>query len=567
MKLFRRRLQSREIAPDEIFLDSSNLPGHDTMHFEGKVERPVSKRAVIFVGVFFLFVALVFSSRAMQLGVVQGTAFAEISRENVLESSITFATRGLIFDRNGRELAWNELPPPTSGASTTDQFARRKYTRLPGLSHVLGWLRYPKQDRSGVWWREEYTGMSGVELAYESELAGTNGSIMAESDARGRVQRENIVSPPERGTDVYLSIDAEVQSKLYEVLWQHAQANSFDGGAAVIMDVRTGELLALTSFPEYDHQAFTDGDSSVVSADSNSASTPLLNRAISGLYTPGSIVKPVFALAALKEKIISPTKVIVSTGQISVPNPYDAEKPTIFRDWAVHGPVDMREAIAVSSDEYFYTIGGGYGGQRGLGIDKIDTYSRLFGLSVPTGIALVGEQDGVIPTPAWKEKTFGGDPWRIGNTYHTVIGQYGFQITPIQAARFTSAIANGGKLFTPQLIASSSPRFQVIDASDEDMQVVREGMRMAVTLDRFDATVKSLNIPGIAIAGKTGTAQIGARNQFMNSWVIGFWPEASPRYAFATVLEKAPAGTLSGAAPAMAPFFRWIVENRPEYVK
>lgn len=568
MKWFwRRRLTSHEIAPDEIFLDSSNLPDLDAFHFEGKVERPVSRTAIYFVGVFFSLILILYGSRALQLQVVQGATFAEISRDNVLDSTILFATRGLIYDRTGKELAWNELPSPTTGASTTEQFALRKYTLLPGLSHLLGWIRYPKQDKSGEWWRKEYSGMSGLELAYDAYLIGKNGSTMFETDARGRVQREDIVSPPENGGDLHLSIDADVQSKLYEVLHQHAIDKGFVGGAAVIMDVQTGEILALTSFPEYDHQAFTDGDAAIVARDYNDEKTPLLNRAISGLYAPGSIVKPIFAAAALNEHLISPDKTITSTGAISIPNPYDPERPTVFRDWTVHGVIDMRTALAVSSDEYFYTIGGGYGGQKGLGIDRIDKYARLFGLAETTGISLIGEEDGIIPTPAWKAATFGADdPWRIGNTYHTAIGQYGFQVTPIQAVRFTAAIANGGKLLTPKLMASSTPVFTSISIPDSDLQVVREGMRLAVTSTRSDATVKSLNIGGIQIAGKTGTAQIGTHNQYMNSWSIGFWPSSHPRYAFAAVLEKAPAGTASGAAPGLQPFFYWLVANHPEYL-
>jgi penicillin-binding protein 2 len=340
----------------------------------------------------------------------------------------------------------------------------------------------------------------------------------------------------------------------------------FVGGAAIIMDVKTGEIIALTSFPEYDHQAFTDGESDVVARAYKDTSVPLLNRSISGLYAPGSIVKPIFAAAALKERLISSAKILVSTGAISLPNPYDKEHPSLFHDWTVHGPIDMRTAIAVSSDEYFYTIGGGFGGQPGLGISKIDSYAKLFGLSMPTGIALKGEEDGVIPTPEWKKKVFGeDDPWRIGDTYHTAIGQYGFQITPIQAVRFTAAIANGGKLLVPQLLASSSPEYRDIGLSDEDLEVVREGMRMAVISSRFDATVKALNIYGIEIAGKTGTAQIGTKNQYMNSWNIGFWPVDNPRYAYAAVLEKAKAGTASGAAPGLVPFFTWLIAEHPEY--
>jgi penicillin-binding protein 2 len=485
-----------------------------------------------------------------------------------LQSSIQFATRGLIYDRTGKELAWNELSAPTSDASTTKEFASRKYISMPGLSHLLGWVRYPKQDKSGYWWREEYSGMSGLELAYDGLLAGQNGSTMVETDARGKLQRENIVSPPQNGEDLHLSIDADVQSELYQVLSQHAKDMGFVGGAAAIMDVQTGELIALTSFPEYDHQAFTDEDSKTVANASNDPSTPLLNRAISGLYAPGSIVKPIFAAAALNENIISPDKIIVSTGAISIPNPYDPEHPSLFHDWAVHGPIDMRTALAVSSDEYFYTIGGGYGGQKGLGIDRIDKYAKIFGLSQPTGIILLGEQDGVIPTPAWKAETFGtNDPWRIGDTYHTAIGQYGFQITPIQAVRFIAAIANGGKLLTPQLLASSTPQYGTVNIPDKDLQIIREGMRMAVASDRFDATVKALNLGGIQIAAKTGTAQIGTHNQYMNSWSVGFWPADHPKYAYAAVLERAPAGTASGAAPGLVPFFEWLIANRPEYTQ
>ena len=560
---FKKNHAYRDIAPDEIFLDSSNLPGHDALQFEGRVERPVSPQAVSFVGVFFMLVACLFLIRSFNLQIAHGDTYSEISRDNVLESSIIFATRGSIFDRRGKELAWNDL----GDATTTKEFSLRKYTLLPGLAHVLGWVRYPKQDKGGAWWRSEYSGMSGAELVFDSDLVGTNGKTMIESDARGEVQRSNIVSPPKNGIDLHLSIDADMQSKLFSILSEHAHASRFVGGAAAIMDVETGELLALTSFPEYNHQAFTDGNSSSVAKASNDSNTPLLNRAVSGLYAPGSIVKPIFAAAALNEHLISPEKQIISTGAISVPNPYDPEHPSLFRDWAVHGAIDMRTALAVSSDEYFYTIGGGYGGQAGLGIERIDKYARMFGLGSVTGIALRGEEDGNIPTPAWKEKVFGADdPWRIGDTYHTAIGQYGFQMTPLQAVRFIAAIANGGKLLTPQLTASSSPQGIDLKISDTDLQIVREGMRLAVTSPRSDATVKSLFLAGIKIAAKTGTAQIGAHNEWMNSWSIGFWPAEHPRYAYAVVLERAPAGTASGAAPGLLPFFQWLIENRPEYV-
>lgn len=556
-----------EIAPEEIFLDSSNLPAHEYERPEGNVERPVSPRAIIGLGIFFALVIIAFLAQSVSLQIRQGAAYATVSLSNTIDSSIIFATRGVVYDARGEEIAWNALPQDDHGEATSSSYALRQYSSQSGLAHLLGWIRYPKRDSSGVWWRDAYTPMSGIELSFDDRLTGKNGTRMVETDARGRVQRENIVSPPQSGEDLHLSIDAELQSKLYGILSEHAQEMHFIGGAAVIMDVHTGEILALTSFPEYDHSAFTDGDAEAVGRAYNDIRSPVLDRAVSGLFAPGSIVKPIFAAAALNEHLISPDKTIVSTGQISLPNPYDPANPSIFRDWTVHGVIDMRTAIAVSSDEYFYTIGGGYHGQPGLGIEKIDKYARAFGLASSTDIALPGEQDGVIPTPQWKEATFGADdPWRIGDTYHTAIGQYGFLITPIQAVRFTAAIANGGKLLVPQLLASSTPRYSMVGIPDSDLQVVREGMRMAVTSTRQDATVKVLNMPGIKIAGKTGTAQLGNKNQWMNSWNVGFWPADHPRYAYAVVLEHAPAGTASGAAPGLRPFFEWLIENRPEYL-
>ena len=571
MLWFRKsRKDSHEIAPDEIFLDSSNLPSHNAGQFEGRVPKPVSPQAIWGVGIAFALAVIAFSAQAYDLQISHGSEYSDISRNNRLNRTLIFAARGVIYDRNGLELAWNEAPhaePVSAPSYATSSFALRKYSALPGLSHIIGFVRYPKADARGAWWREEYAGISGIELSYDSQLRGQNGSTMVETDARGRVLREHIIAPPKNGSDISLSIDAEVESELYKILSAHAAKNRFKGGASVIMDVRTGEILAMASFPEYDHAAFTEGNTKVIREAFDNLRTPMLNRAVAGAYTPGSIVKPIFASAALNERIISPDKQILSTGAITIPNPYVPESPSVFRDWAVHGPVDMRTALAVSSDEYFYTIGGGYGGQEGLGISRLDEYARKFGLGIATDISLLGEVSGVIPTPAWKEEVFGADdPWRIGNTYHTAIGQYGFQITPLQAVRFIAAIANGGKLLKPQLMAGSSPEYIDVGIPDSYLEVVREGMRLAVTSTREDATVKYLNMKGIRMAGKTGTAERGARNEAMNAWFIGFWPAENPKFAVATVLENAPAGTLSGAGPAMLPFFQWLIANKPEYV-
>jgi penicillin-binding protein 2 len=571
MKLWKRKVY--EIDPDEIFLDSSNLPGHNASQFEGRLGKPVSGRALFVVGIVFLLIVGSFSSRAFFLQVTHGASYADISRGNSLNHTLIFATRGIIYDRAGRELAWNvaQSISATSSSSATSSvhlYALRRYSENPGLAHMLGFVRYPKADSSGAWWKSSYSGVSGIEYQYNALLSGENGASLVETNAHGKVEETNIIAPPVDGTNITLSIDADVQSALFAALVAHAKSQGFRAGAGAIINVRTGQLLAITSFPEYDNQAFTDGDTKSISAANTNPFTPLLDRAVSGLYAPGSIMKTIFAAAALNEHLISPEKQILSTGAISIPNPYDPKNPTVFHDWTVHGWIDMRTALAVSSDEYFYTIGGGYGGQPGLGIARIDEYAARFGLATTTGIDLAGERIGVIPSPAWKVTAFPDDSaWRLGDTYHSAIGQYGFLITPIQAVRYAAAIANGGKLFVPHLFASTTPSYSLVGIPDTDLQVVREGMRLAVTSPRKDATVSALNIPGIEIAAKTGTAQIGTHNQYVNSWSIGFWPASDPLYAYAVVLEQGPSTETAGVAPGMAPFFQWLIATHPEYTK
>lgn len=154
----------------------------------------------------------------------------------------------------------------------------------------------------------------------------------------------------------------------------------------------------------------------------NDKNQPFLDRVIAGLYTPGSIVKPYIAMAALTEHSMDPLKIIHDTGSISVKNPYNPDQVSVFRDWKALGDLDMRHGIAFSSDVYFYTVGGGYGDQKGLGITRLDKYLSLFGFGTPTAPSFFSGPAGLIPTPAWKLKTFGED-WYLGDTYHTSIGQ------------------------------------------------------------------------------------------------------------------------------------------------
>jgi len=383
----------------------------------------------------------------------------------------------------------------------------------------------------------------------------------------GEIQSENVISPPEAGQDISLSIDARIQKKMAESISNMAKNSSFQGGAGVLMDIKTGELLAITSFPEYNGNILSDGkDGKTISGYFQDKRKVFLNRAVSGLYSPGSIVKPFFGYGALVEEIISPLKVILSNGSISIPNPYFPEKKSVFKDHGVFGYVDMREAIAVSSDVYFYEIGGGFESQKGLGIANIDKYAKIFGIGEKTGINLNGEKDGNIPTPEWKAKTFKGDPWRVGDTYNTSIGQYGFQVTPVQMARATAGIANMGIIHTPHItLADEAYQSQIttIPIDQEKMKVIHEGMRMAVT----EGTCMALNIPSVVVAAKSGTAQVGLGNTNTNSWIVGFFPYENPRYSFALVMERGPKAASGNATRVMSEVIDYMSVYTPEYLK
>tara|TARA_B100000745_G_C20154888_1_gene395789 strand:- start:3026 stop:4612 length:1587 start_codon:yes stop_codon:yes gene_type:complete len=506
---------------------------------------------------------VIFFVQVWNLQIARGEAMAVLSKQNSLNQEILFAERGVIYDRFRRELAWNVLPDESRNSLNT--YSLRKYIDKQGFAHVLGFVGYPEKDSRGFWWRTNYIGKAGVESSLNYMLDGENGVRIIEVDALNNIQSQNTIRAPIDGANLTLSIDADIQEALYKAIQTGARDSGFMGGSGVVMDVTTGEVIALTNYPEYSSQVMTDGiDQEKIEKYSTQTGQPFLNRAVLGEYTPGSIVKPYIAAAALAEGLVTPTTSILSTGEIRVSNPYDPNNDSIFRDWKAHGWVNVREAIAVSSNVYFYAVGGGYEGQKGLGIERLAAYAARFGLGVATGIELDSEGKGVVPTPSWKKEVFGEeDPWRIGNTYHTAIGQFGFLVTPIQAVRYIAAVANGGTLLTPHLIKGTSMQSFPVGVADEYLQIVREGMRQSAET----GTAAAVNVPGIKIAAKTGTAQLGLNNESMNSWVVGFWPADNPKFAFAVVLEKAPAGTLRGAAPALQSFFRTIVNEYPEYVR
>ncbi len=552
-RLLNRRV-NREIEPDEIFLDSANLPRFDTHQLEGRIERPIGKWSVTALALAFLVVSVGFATKLYALQVRDGASYAALSEGNRLRHSLIFAERGVIYDRNRVELAWNE-----PGAD----FPLRRYASIPGIAHVVGYLGYPLADASGRYYRERYEGRAGAEKSLDAELAGVNGLKIVETDAHGEAQSESVLKPPENGRNVLLSIDSRLSEVFYESIAQVAQSVGFSGGTGIMMDVRTGEIIALASYPEFDPSLMVSGGAADIERAFSDARKPFLNRAVSGLYTPGSIVKPFVAAGALEERVIDPEKKILSTGALSLPNPFDPERPSIFKDWKAHGWVDLRHALAVSSNVYFFEVGGGYENQRGLGIAGIERYMRAFGIGVPTGLDLPGEEVGMVPTPAWKRDNFEDGTWRIGDTYNTAIGQYGFQVTPVSMARAVAAIANDGLLLTPTIRLGGETSVERVPVAPEHLAVVREGMRLGV----IEGTARALNLPTLAVAGKTGTAELGYTKQFVNSWSVGFFPYERPAYAFAFLMEHGPVKNLTGASAVASAAFSWMIAHAPEYAE
>lgn len=549
-----RRLY-KELNPDEIFLDASNLPDFDNQQFEGRIEKAISRSAIIFFLLSCFFIFLILMVRVGYLQFVRGSYYADRSINNTLNFLTIFPDRGNIYDRQGEILAWNDKG--------------REYKENPAFSHLLGYLGLPSSGEmeTGLFDSKELSGKSGVEKQFNEFLAGTKGVKIVEVNARGKMESDHVVNQPKSGKDLTLSIDSRVQARLYEVIGQVVKDRGFLAGAGVIMDVQTGELLALVSYPGYDPNAISAGkDSQKINFYFEDKSNPLLNRAVLGLYAPGSIFKPFMAVAALAEKIIDPLKNIYSSGQLAVVNPYDHSKKTIFKDWKAHGYVDMRRAIAVSSNVYFYVIGGGFGDQVGLGITKIKKYAEMFGFARPTGIDLPSEGAGSIPSPEWKEENFNGEPWRIGDTYHTAIGQYGVLVTPIQMATAYAAIANDGRIIKPTVKKLNSTKsvspIASLPISVSNFQVVREGMRKGV----LEGTAKGLDTPSVAIAAKTGTAELGVSKDKVNSWVAGFFPYEKPRYSFVVVMEKGERSNTIGGVFVMRQLFDWMAAKTPEYL-
>ena len=455
----------------------------------------------------------------------------------------------------------------------------RHYNEAEVFSHLIGYTGRitPKELKQNpeFYAYNDYVGREGLEKSYEKFLRKNPGEVQIEKDARGNSISKRIVSLPKSGKSLVLWIDSDLQKKAEETLKKILKKTGAKKGVVIALNPNNGGVLALVSIPDFNNNLFSKGANQKALKKlltDLQKQEPFLNRAISGLYPTGSTIKPLVASAALQEKIISPLKKIDDrTGEIIIPNKYNPKKFTIKKDWAIHGWVDMKKAIAESCNVYFYTIGGGYKDQIGLGPSRLKKYLELFGWASKTGIDLPGESKGLIPSPEWKKKVKGSH-WWDGDTYNLAIGQGDILITPIQVVTAFAAIANGGTLYRPevvkQIINSEKEIIKKIKPKiirnnfidPENLQVVREGMRQAVTGKNSPlASSVLLNSLPVAAAAKTGTAETPWPGHYHN-WVTVFAPYEKPQIVLTVMIENLK-GLKSAALPTAKEILNWYFRN------
>ncbi len=591
---------------------------------------------IIIVAVIGLLLLLAVATRLFYLQIINHSHYVTLAEGNRLRTEPVTPPRGLIYDRNGVLLAENQpsyeldivpeqvpdlhatiaalskivdirpqdlkqfydllktkkpfQPLPLRTTLSDTEVARFAVDRqnFPGVdiratlaryyplgqvtAHVVGYTGIISPGELANLDPAEYTNTSqvgkiGIEGSYESLLHGSMGTRQVETDAQGRVVRVVSYTPPVPGSNLYLSIDVRLQVAAEKALGDY-------NGAVVAINPRNGEVLALVSTPTFDPNQFVGGISSGDFAKLNtSPSQPLFNRALRGQYPPGSTIKPFLALAALNYGVVNPFKNLLCPGYFYLPS-----NPNPYRDWkrGGHGEIDLPNAITQSCDVYFYTVA------LKLGIDRIHEYlTTQLGFGEPTGIDLMGERDGVVPSPEWKRKILHA-PWYLGDLVIVGIGQGYLLVTPLQLADGAAAISMHGERFVPHLlhaignplsgiISDTTPRAlpAVQESNPNAWKIVVQAMKNVVAT--WQGTAHSIGVGAqYSIAGKTGTAQVYRKRLGVfgeqdesdiprqlrdNAVFIAFAPVDNPRIAVAVVAEHG-----GGGASTAAPIARKVMD-------
>jgi penicillin-binding protein 2 len=442
----------------------------------------------------------------------------------------------------------------------------RVYVPDIGMPHLLGYLNQITDSRISYYKTGDYVdtdykigenvGTSGIEKFYEIELRGQKGYHKLETDSKGRVVKDlGTVKHPKDGYSLYLSVDLEFQRFVESAMGQNK-------GAIVVVDTRTGEILAATSKPDFNLMWFVNG----ISTDewqvlNENPDKPLFNRIVQSGYAPGSTFKMITAIAGLEEGIITPDTYFDCKGVFLLGG-------NRFRCWNLkgHGTISLRYAITQSCDVYFYNVA------WKVGINKLAKYARMFGLGEMSGTDIPNERRGNVPTTDYFDTRYGQNNWKGGSVVNLGIGQGEILVTPIQMAQYVSILANGGKYQTPHLVRYAEddegirkvmyPTKQ-IPVKPENMDLMRSAMLTVV--NTYEGTGKRAAIKAAQVAGKTGTAEnvhgkVGTSTVGYHGWFIGFAPYDDPEVAVVVLMENGGEGS-DVAAPMSATVMNYYFKN------
>jgi penicillin-binding protein 2 len=451
----------------------------------------------------------------------------------------------------------------------------REYIYGELLSHILGFVgpipaALEDQYRAnGYTDPNERVGLNGLEYSYQTELRGLPGYKNVEVDILGREMRTvGQVIEPVPGSNLILNIYKPLQEVMYNELQKAMEEADAPWAVSIAMNPQNGAILGMVSLPSYDNNIFAERINEDYLALEADKRRPLINYAIGGLYPPGSTFKLVTSTAALEDDIIGESTIIRDNGPIYLPNkffPDDPKQAQEFVSWnhalgIVHGPLNVVQAIALSNDIFFYWLGGGYPPAEfeGLGQKELSRWAELFGYGEPTGIDLPGEVGAIVPDDQWKRQLY-AESWTTGDSYNMAIGQGYLLSTPLQVLVSAATVANGGTVYEPQVVR------QVVDSNgglqrdfepkirrelpldDGVIDIVREGMWAAVNSEI--GTAIGAQVPGVTVAGKTGTAEFceyvpeledcrrdEKDNLPTHAWFVGFAPYENPEIAVVTFL-------------------------------
>jgi penicillin-binding protein 2 len=492
-----------------------------------------------------------------RLATVLGLTPAEVYEKLVRQASLAYDLV-LVKEDVGKSVAERVLEHITSfpGVYIRNDYLRA-YPEGTLAEHILGNVGEVtaselKQPHFAGLKEGDLTGQAGVEYTYDQWLRGRDGELRVEVDAMGNPKNTGVAGgvSAEPGDNLYLTINATVQKAAEDAIRQGIQIAHqtgkwrADGGAAVVMDVKTGAIIAMASYPTYDPTVYQSGTSKQFAAlESAGSNYPLVNRAIAGLYPAGSTFKIVDSVAALEDGVVTPYTTIYCP-------PTFSKYGTTWKDWSYpsgFGNVNLPRALQVSCDVYFYNIGFMFYKRKGT---ELEDWALRLGFGHPTGIDIPGELSGRVPTPQWKRDYFkhGWDAdWHPGDSVNLAIGQGNLLVTPLQMAVAYAAIANGGNIVTPHVGALiKSPAGQIVqrvptpparhlDISQTTLNAIREGLKLAANTSEGTSGVVFSGYP-VTVAGKTGTAQQAGKDD--TGWYASYAPADNPKYVVVVMIEQ-----------------------------